>query len=349
MTNPSSPCPTLQGIDVPGVTAWYTANIDGALAPLSFEKLPGGHSNFTYRVTDGAGAVTVLRRPPEGELLPSAHDMGREFRVIDALGPTPVPVAPTYGFAEDESVTGAKFYVMGYVEGEVLHDDEIAAEVTAESDRHLIGIDLAETLAKLHAVDIDAVGLGDLGKHENYVARQMRRWYGQYQASEGSVAAIDDLHDRLQARLPAQQGTAIVHGDYRLGNTMTGADGTVAAILDWEICTLGDPLADLGYLLSTWAEPGEASTRLIGYPSLLPGFPTRGEMIDAYSALSDLDLGEIEYYIAFSHWKLACINQGVWYRYDQGQKSTVGVDVEGIRESIEQLAGMAVEAFDRFD
>ncbi len=340
---------TIQGIDEVAVTAWYQANIEGATGPLSFEKLPGGHSNLTYRVTDGTGNITVLRRPPEGELLPSAHDMWREFRVIDALGPTPVPVAPTYGYTEDLSVTGAKFYVMGYVEGDVLHDDEIAAEVTAESGRHRIGIDLVETLAKLHAVDPDDVGLADLGKREDYVARQMKRWYGQYQASEGAVAAIDELHERLQARLPGQQRASIVHGDYRLGNTMTAADGTVAAILDWEICTLGDPLADLGYLLSTWAEPGEPSTRLIGYPSLLPGFPTRQEMIDAYAAMSDLDLSGIQYYIAFSHWKLACINQGVWYRYDQGQKSTVGVDLEGVRESIEQLAGMAVEAFDRFD
>ncbi len=335
---------TSPGIDEAAVTAWYQANLEGT-APLRFERLAGGHSNLTYRVTDGAGVVTVLRRPPEGELLPSAHDMGREWKAISALGPTPVPVAPALGFCADPTVTGARFYVMGFVAGAVLHAEDDVLALLDPALRRPCSRSLAEVLAALHAVDVDAVGLSDLGKPENYVARQLRRWYGQYQSSRGSTPLVDTLHDRLSAAIPAEQRVTVVHGDYRLGNTITAADGSVAAVLDWEICTLGDPLADLGYLLATWTEAGDPVT-IASSPAASPGFASRFEMAGFYAAQSDLDLSDLPFYVAFNYWKVACINQGVWARYDQGQTSSEGVDVASIRASVDRLAELSLAALD---
>jgi aminoglycoside phosphotransferase (APT) family kinase protein len=334
----------MEGIDIGEVTNWYEQQVPGAKPPLHFERLPGGHSNLTYRVTDDAGEATVLRRPPLGELLPSAHDMLREFRVISALGPVGIPVAPAIGFCDDTTVTGARFYVMGYVAGRVLHTEDDVADWLDERQRNRAGQSLVEVAAALHAVDVEAVGLADLGRHDGYVGRQMKRWYGQYQQSRGSTPLIDRVHDELAVRVPVQQRVSVVHGDYRLGNCITRQDGTVAAVLDWEICTLGDPLADLGYLLATWAEPGDAFQTISTSPSKAPGFPSRAELLAAYAARSDLDCSAMPIYLAFSYWKLACINQGVWARYDAGQKSTEGVDVEAIRESVGRLAERAADA-----
>jgi aminoglycoside phosphotransferase (APT) family kinase protein len=334
------------GIDLAAVTRWYEAHVPGCTPPLRLDRLPGGHSNLTYRVTDAAGAVTVLRRPPEGELLPSAHDMMREYRAISALGPAGVPVPPAIGCCDDPSVTGARFYVMGFVEGRVLHTEDDVAGFLEPPSRRRAGESLVEVALALHAVDVDAVGLGDLGRRDGYVARQMKRWYGQYQASGGSVALVDELHTRLAALLPDQQRVSVVHGDYRLGNCISGADGEVRAVLDWEICTLGDPLADIGYLLATWAEPGDAFSTTATSPSSAPGFLSRDEMLAHYRARTDLDTSAMDVYLAFSHWKVACINQGVWSRYAAGQKASDDVDVDAIAASVPQLAERARAALD---
>ena len=333
-----------EGIDVDGVTAWFGAHVPGVQPPLRFERLPGGHSNLTYRVLDEAGGVWVLRRPPLGELLPSAHDMGREYRAIHALGPTPVPVPPALGLCEDLSVTGARFYVMGYVEGRVLHEEPDALEFLDDAGRRRAGESLVEVAAALHAVDVDEVGLGELGKREDYLGRQLKRWYGQYRSSRGSTPLVDELHEVLSTRRPTQQRVSVVHGDYRLGNCITAAGGDIAAVLDWEICTLGDPLADVGYLLATWREPGDDFQTTATSPSTAPGFPDRAGMLAHYAARTDLDCSAMPLYVAFSYWKLACINQGVWDRYDQGQKSSEDVDVAAIRDSVDELARRAAEA-----
>jgi aminoglycoside phosphotransferase (APT) family kinase protein len=332
------------GIDLDAVSAWLAANVAGAAPPFRFERLPGGHSNLTYRVTGGNGQVFVLRRPPEGELLPSAHDMGREYRAISALGPTPVPVPPALGFCDDLGVTGARFYVMGFVEGRVLHEEQDALDFLDEAGRRRAGESLAEVAAALHAVDVEAAGIADLGRHDGYLARQLKRWYGQYQASRGATPLVDELHDALVDRLPPQQRVSLVHGDYRLGNCITAATGDIAAVLDWEICTLGDPLADVGYLLATWREPGDEFHTTATSPSTAPGFPDRAALLAHYAARTDLDCSAMPTYVAFSHWKLACINQGVWDRYDQGQKAADGVDVDAIRASVDELARRAAEA-----
>src|SRR5688572_23549864 len=235
----------IKGVDVPRVTDWFEANIDGAQGPLTFDLIAGGHSNLTYGVTDANGKHFVLRRPPLGHLLASAHDMGREHKIISALGPTDVPVAPALGLCTDEDVNGAPFYVMDFVDGLVLRDQAAATSISPEARRHA-SHSIADTLAKIHAVDPDAVGLGDLGKKEDYIQRQLKRWYGQWEKSKTrELPLVDQIHDELLAKVPEQGAAAIVHGDYRLDNCMTDTDGNVIAVLDWEICTLGDPLADV--------------------------------------------------------------------------------------------------------
>ncbi len=244
-------------------------------------------------------------------------------------------------------MTGAWFYVMGFVEGAVLHEDaDVEAWLGTNALRRRTGESMVEVAAALHAADIDTIGLGELGKREDYVARQLKRWYRQYQDSGGTTELIDRLHQHFTSHTPRQQHASLVHGDYRLGNCITAADGTIAAVLDWEICTLGDPLADLGYLLAMWAEPGETFRTTATCPTGLPGFPTRVELINHYAARSPLDLSDIGTYVAFSYWKVACINQGVWSRYAAGQKAAEGVDVEAIGQSVPRLAELAAAALD---
>ena len=337
----------LVGIEPEAVTDWLQHHIDGLRAPVDFTPIEGGHSNLTYLVTDSDRQRVVLRRPPLGELLPGAHDMAREYRAISALGSTEVPVPGALGFCDDRDVTGAPFYVMSFVEGHVLHNERVANEVYGPETRHRLGLSLAETLDALHSVDIDAIGVGDLGRREDYVGRQLRRWYRQYDASRAmSVPLVDELYESLLATRPQQQKASLVHGDYRLGNCITNDDGEIAAILDWEICTLGDPLADVGYMLVTWAEPGEEHQGISMAPSMAAGFATRRELLECYASASDLELSQIRYYMAFNHWKSACINEGVYARYVQGQKPTVGVNVGSIGATVEVQARLAAQALE---
>ena len=235
----------VQGIAADNVTQWMAGHIDGLAAPLSFELIAGGHSNLTYSVVDQQDRTFVLRRPPLGHVLESAHDMGREHKIITALAGSQVPVASTIGLCADVSVNDAPFYVMDYVAGPVLHDAEVAAAVPAV-ERSALGEHVVDVLAALHQIDPDTVGLGDLGRKEAYLQRQLKRWSKQWEATEThKVPAMDESTRLLAERMPEQIGASIVHGDYRLGNIIVG-DGQVKAVLDWELRTLGDPLADVG-------------------------------------------------------------------------------------------------------
>jgi aminoglycoside phosphotransferase (APT) family kinase protein len=338
----------VDGIDAAGVGAWFATHAPTARPPLTYERIAGGHSNLTYRVTDEAGSEWALRRPPLGKTLSSAHDMAREHRVVSALGGTPVPVAPVVGLCEDESVNGAPFYVMEFVRGPVLRGvSEAEASFPDEGDRREIGMRVADTLAAIHAVDPDAVGLGDLGRKEDYVARQLRRWYGQWEKSKTrELASIDRVHERLSARIPAQQGASIVHGDYRLDNMILTDAGEVAAVVDWELCTLGDPLADVGTLMAYWPERGQEDIAL-GLPAVLaPGFPTRQEVGARYAEVSGRDLGELDFFTALGYWKLAIILEGVYARYAAGGYGDAGaVDsgFEAFARLVERLAATAEE------
>jgi len=339
-----------EGIERAGIERWFGQQVGGAQLPLSFERISGGHSNLTYRVTDAAGRCWALRRPPLGKRLGSAHDMVREHRVVSALGPTDVPVAPVVGLCEDESVNGAPFYVMGFVEGPILRGVAEAEAFPDEADRRAIGERLADTLVAIHAVDPDGVGLGDLGRKEDYVARQLRRWHGQWEKSKTrELPAIDAVHERLSARIPEQGPATIVHGDYRLDNMILTPAGAVAAVVDWELCTLGDPLADVGLLMVYWPERGEEEPVALGQPAnLAPGFPTRDELRDLYAERSGRDLSDLDFFVALGYWKLAIILEGVYARYAAGQYGKVDPGIEGFARLVERLAE-AAEVAERSD
>ncbi len=340
---------TVEGIDEPPTTDWLEANV-GLKPPLTFALAAGGRSNLTFRVTDSAGEDVILRRPPTSHVLPTAHDMQREHRIISALGPTPVPVPRALALCLDAGVTGAPFYVMEFVDGHVLRDPVTAAATLDSKGRRRASESLAEVLADLHDVDVDAAGIGDLGRREGYIDRQLHRWHGQFDQSQlediDRVRLIDEVYERLVGSVPAQAATTIVHGDYRLDNTMLTDDGSVAAVLDWEICTLGDPLADLGTLMVYWAEPGDEMTPLGAAPTTAGGFASRAEMRARYGERSGRDVSELAYYVAFGYWKLACILQGVRARYHGGAAAgdRTGVDLFGTQVS--RLAVAAAEAAD---
>ena len=343
-----------EGIDAPRVTEWLRANVAGVEPPLRFDRIAGGSSNLTFAVTDAGGRRWVLRRPPLSHVLASAHDMGREHRIIAALRPTPVPVPDALGLCEDESVNGSPFYVMRFVEGSVLRTAAETEGILDEGGRRRAGEDLVDVLVALHGVDVDAVGLGDLARRDGYIERQLKRWHGQFLRSQAQereagvhrpVPIVEEVHERLLARVPAQREVVVAHGDYRLDNTIVGPDGAVRAVLDWELCTLGDPLGDLGTLLMYWADPDDdrAAGRL--RPSTgLPGFPTRSEVARRYAAGSGRDIADLGYYVAFAHWRLACILEGVYARYAAGAMGADRSRAAMVADQVGRRAEAAVRA-----
>jgi aminoglycoside phosphotransferase (APT) family kinase protein len=334
-----------EGIDRAGVEAWFEQHVEGVELPLAFERISGGHSNLTYGVADEAGRRWALRRPPLGKRLGSAHDMAREHKVVSALGPTAVPVAPVVGLCEDESVNEAPFYVMEFVEGPILRGLAEAEAFPGEAERQAIGKRVADTLVDIHAVDPDAVGLGDLGRKEDYVARQLRRWQGQWEKSKTrELATIDAVHERLAARIPEQGPATIVHGDYRLDNMILTPAGKVAAVVDWELCTLGDPLADVGLLMVYWPKRGDDPIALGQPANLAPGFPTSEELRERYAERSGRDLSQLGFFEALGYWKLAIILEGVYARYAAGQYGKVDPGIEHFARLVERLAQAADEA-----
>jgi aminoglycoside phosphotransferase (APT) family kinase protein len=336
---------TPAGIEADQVSAWFAANVPAARPPLAFELIPGGHSNLTFLVRDAAGAAWVLRRPPLSGVLPSAHDMGREHRIIAALRGTPVPVPAAIGLCEDPSVTGAPFYVMDYVDGVVPRDQATVERSLGLPQRAAATASLVEVLADLHRVDPDAVGLGQLGRREAYAERQLRRWGRQWEQSKTrELPAIEEAGRRLAARVPPQQGSALVHGDYRLDNLIVSPAGRVLAVIDWELCTLGDPLADVGLLLVYWSEPGDELQPLESAPTAVPGFPSRAEVAAAYAAASDLDLGDLDFYMALGYWKLAVILEGVYARALGGAYGQADQRVHSFPRLVTQLAERALDA-----
>jgi aminoglycoside phosphotransferase (APT) family kinase protein len=334
-----------EGIDRTAVEGWFAEHVASAQLPLSFERISGGHSNLTYGVSDAAGKRWALRRPPLGKRLGSAHDMGREHKVVSALGPTEVPVAPVAGLCQDESVNGAPFYVMDFVEGPILRGLAEADAFPERSDRRAIGERVVDTLVAIHAVDPDSVGLGDLGRKEDYVARQLHRWQGQWEKSKTrEVETIDAVHERLAARIPEQGPATIVHGDYRLDNMILTEGGEVAAVVDWELCTLGDPLADVGLLMVYWPDAGDEMLALGQPANLAPGFPTRDELRARYAERSGRDLSQLDFYVALGYWKLAIILEGVYARYAAGQYGKAAEGIQHFAHLVERLAEAADEA-----
>lgn len=341
--------PVPAGIDIEPVTSWLSNTVSaqgGSVAPpLHFDQIAGGRSNLTFHVTDAAGSSWALRRPPTGNVLASAHDMGREHRVMSALAPTAVPVPRMVGLCNDESITGAQFYVMDWVEGTVVRNRRIAGTFDDATIKPMCR-SVVETLAKIHKVDIDDVGLGDFAKREGYVARQLKRWKGQVDAtSMPTVPAIERAFDELSASIPEQGPARLVHGDYRLDNTIVGDDGSVLAVLDWELTTLGDPLADLGAMLTYWSRPGDPYVALTDPPTLADGFIERDEVVAIYEEAIGRSVGNVGYYYAFATWRLACILDGVVDRYRAGAMGKDDdFDSDGWAGQVTTLAESALDA-----
>ncbi|WNV86617.1 phosphotransferase family protein [Umezawaea sp. Da 62-37] len=290
--------------------------------PLTGELIPGGRSNLTYRVTDGQDRW-VLRRPPLGHVLATAHDMTREHRVIAALADTAVPVPRVELLCTDTEVLGAPFYLMEEVAGVALRDPDQCAWLTPAGATALAER-LVDVLADLHAVDPESVGLGDFGRPEGFLKRQVARWGKQLDASRSrDLEGIDDLRDRLAERVPESTRATIIHGDYRLDNVLVTQDPLgISAVLDWEMATLGDPLADVGLLHVYWHGLGIAKDPITGTVPSLPGFPSADELVARYANRTGADVSGFGWYIAFGYFKLAVILEGIHYRYTTGK--TVG-------------------------
>lgn len=337
------------GIDPVRVSAWLRANIASATGPFQFHLIAGGRSNLTFRVQDSNGTEFVLRRPPLGHVLATAHDMGREYKIIHALQSTEIPVARSLGMCADESVNGAPFYVMGLVPGVVLDSPAAGLEIP-EVARTAASRQLIDVLVNLHSIDPDSVGLGDLGKRDGYLGRQLRRWSTQWANSKTrELPIVDEVHRRLERHQPTQNTVGIVHGDYRLGNCLVDpATGNLEAVLDWELCTLGDVLADIGYLLVYWSDEGGVR-HAENDPSGSPGFPSRAELVSRYVAATGRDVGEINYYEAFSCWRLACIAEGVLARYQAGVMGDTGVDTSLMDDRVALLAQRSIVLLDAID
>ncbi|MGK5558777.1 phosphotransferase family protein [Actinomadura kijaniata] len=344
------------GIDVPRLADWLARTLPGTGRITAIDLIAGGRSNLTYGITLDGGRRIVLRRPPLGHVLPTAHDMGREYRVLSALGAgSDVPVPATLAFCEDEDVIGARFYLMDFVEGRVLRTVEDAADLTPEQAGGLSEA-LATALAAVHTVDVEAVGLGDFGRPGGYMARQLKRWGKQWDASQEAIRATGNTHDlpeydrlvaRLAERLPADAPARLVHGDFRLDNALARLEPRpeIAAVVDWEMSTLGDPLSDLGLTLVYWAEAGDAELLPVGATiTTAPGFHTRREFAERYAALTGFDLSEMDFYVAFACFKLAVILEGIHARYLQN--ATVGEGFDRIGDAVPVLLDRAHRTLD---
>ncbi|MFI1051602.1 phosphotransferase family protein [Streptomyces griseoruber] len=319
------------GLDLDRLRALLERERPGLVAgPLTGRLIEGGRSNLTYEIGDGTGRW-VVRRPPLGHVLATAHDMKREHRVISALHPTSVPVPRPVLLCEDEQVLGSPFYVMEFVEGTPYRTAAELAPIGAERTRGAL-LSLVDTLVELHAVDPAEVGLADFGRPEGFLDRQLRRWGKQLDASRSrDLAGIDELHAALGRELPSSPAPAVVHGDYRLDNVLIGTDDRIKAILDWEMSTLGDPLTDLG-LLVMYSVPLELPNSPISTTASAAGHPSPAELIERYAARSGRDVSAVSWYTAFAWFKLAVILEGIHYRYTLGQ--TVGRGFDRIGELV---------------
>jgi aminoglycoside phosphotransferase (APT) family kinase protein len=342
---------TAEGYDISAVEQWVAENVPELTPPFEWERQEGGHSNLTYRLKDQAGKLAVIRRPPQGELLPKAHDMSREWALISSLGATGFPVPAAYSFCESNEVTGAWFYVMGHVEGRPLHNAQQTLDWVPEDQRVTLAHSLIDTLADLHVLNPDKIGLGELGKKEGYVARQLKTWYRSWIASIEPAQYDDvrahDLHQYFLDNIPEQGMARVVHGDYGFHNCLVNANSTVAAVVDWELASLGDPLADLGYTLNMFPESQADVDADPEMSTSLPGFPPRSALAARYAERTGRILDKLDYYRGFNYWKRAGIIHGVYARYMAGQKSTDGVDLGGLPKAIDRSLELAEQAVAR--
>lgn len=332
-------------IDETRLAAWLEGNVPGYAGPLAVLQFRGGQSNPTYRL-DTPGQSYVLRRKPFGKLLPSAHAVEREFRVISALHAQGFPVATPFALCADESVIGAVFFVMAMVEGRVFWNG--ALPECGPTERRAIYDAEIETLARLHGYDPAAIGLGDYGKPGNYFARQIDRWTRQYRASETQpIEAMDRLIEWLPRTVPEQERVSVVHGDFRIDNTIIDpVSPRIAAVLDWELSTLGDPLADFTYFLMSWVMPGGQRSGLAGYDLPALGIPTMEEATVRYCALTGRNgIADLDWYFAYNLFRIAAIVQGIVARVRDGTAASADAyDLSRVLQDAEAGWAFAVKA-----
>jgi aminoglycoside phosphotransferase (APT) family kinase protein len=335
-----------RGLDLDALGGFLAPCVGGLAGPLTADVIAGGRSNLTYSVSDGSRRW-VVRRPPLAHVLPTAHDMAREWRVMSALQQTGIPVPATVALCANSSVIGAPFYVMDFVEGQVVRERLPAAWPDSRETRQSMSTALVDVLLALHAVEPARVGLDDFGHPAGFLERQVRRWWQQWEASKTrELPAIEELHTRLLASLPEQSTAGIVHGDYRFDNVIFApADpGRIAAVVDWEMSTIGDPLCDLGLLIVYWVDDPDdpaAGVHPGARGNLGAGFLSRDEVISTYAAQSTRDLSALEWYIALGHYKLAIIAEGIHARFLMGM--TVGEGFETMGPSVPLLVERALE------
>jgi len=337
----------IPGIDLDRLTPWFAAHV-ASVTSLSAKVVGHGRSNLTYRIEAADGRAWVLRRPPLSHVLPTAHDMKREYRIISALEGTAVPVPHAIALCEDLAVNDAPFYIMSFVDGMVPVDPALVAATYDEATRRRMGEALIDVLVAFHAIDPASVGLADFGKPQGFIARQVKRFNAQLEASTiRQIPELTELGRRLTNAVPAESEYTLVHGDYRLDNCVIDKDGHIAAVLDWEMATLGDPLADLGLQFMYWPEPGSPGAGpgagVGSGPVLsLPGFPTRSEAMRRYAEKSGRDITHLDFYAALAFFKLAVILEGIHARFLEG--GTVGAGFETMAAQVLALTqqGLAV-------
>ncbi|MBN6038357.1 phosphotransferase family protein [Amycolatopsis sp. 195334CR] len=331
----------MDGLDLPALERFFGEHVPGFAGGLSAELVQGGRSNLTFVLADGRRRW-ILRRPPLGELTPSAHDMGREYRVVAALAGSGVPVAGAVALAGPE-VLGVPFSVVEHVDGRVIRTTgELHALAPAEITRCAHAV--VDVLARLHEVEPRAVGLADFGRPEGYLGRQVRRWYDQWErVRTRSLADLDTLRERLAEACPAESGASIVHGDYRIDNTILDGDdaGVVRAVVDWEMATLGDPLADLGLHL-VYADPAFAPVLAGAAASTSDRLPSPDDLAERYARASGRDLANLRFYLGLGYFKIAVIAEGIHARHRKGL--TRGEGFEHVGAAVAPLAAAGLRA-----
>jgi aminoglycoside phosphotransferase (APT) family kinase protein len=322
------------GLDLDALERYLGPHVGGLAGPLHAEVIPGGRSNLTYIVDDGARRF-VVRRPPLAHVLPTAHDMAREYRVLAALQDTGIPVPHVIALCEDESVIGARFYVMEWIDGHVVRSALPAEFPDTRETRRAMSSALVDTLLQLHRIDPNGVGLADFGHPEGFLERQVRRWWQQWEASKTrELPSIVELRRRLVETVPVQSAPGIVHGDYRLDNVMYApADpARIVAVIDWEMCTIGDPLCDVGLLCVYWADDeSEAAARTLHGRAITveDGFSKRADLLRDYAAGTQRDMSALDWYIALGAYKLAIIAEGITARFLMGMTVGEGFETMG--------------------
>ena len=318
----------------------YISSVVDISEDFNFEQFKVGRSNITFKIFDNANSF-VLRRPPFGLKLESAHNMGREYKILKVLSENGLRVPKPMYLYNKKELSVDDFYIMEFIEGETIANNQIADEFN-EIQKNTITESFIKALSEIHNFDVISSELNDLGKHEDYVARQINRWNKQFQSQKvREIKELESATKLLLDNIPSQQTVGIVHGDYRLDNVRV-KDNQVAAVLDWELCTLGDPLADMGTVIASWNTKQEKDSPFIYSPTLSGGFPTRKDVLELYLNNSDLDLSDIEFYARLSFWKHAMIMEGVYIRYSMGSYGKTNEnEIESFKNSTIKFANKA--------